>query len=170
MPDVALVELPPEGQRVSIGSEGCRMTGDTKEGILVEDEDVSSSLENGMGSAQPGQTTANYRVSASSTSTKRWRRGAMTRRHTNNDLGHPMSGSWLRECDGERRWVEAMDKGTGTGLCEECECFVRGAGDAAEYICSGRLWRERSTEKRGPQISWRTSDSLGHEPRAHVIS
>jgi hypothetical protein len=117
MPDVALVELPPEAQRVSIGSEDCRMSGDTKEGILVENKDVSSSLEDGMGSTQPGQTTANYRVSASSTSNKGWRGRAMTRRLTNNDLGHPMSGSWVREWDEERERVEAMENCTGTELC-----------------------------------------------------
>jgi hypothetical protein len=59
MPDVALVELPPEAQRVSGCSEECRMRGDTKEGILVEDKDVSASLEDGVGSTQPGQTTSN---------------------------------------------------------------------------------------------------------------
>lgn len=50
MPDVALVELPPEAQRVSVCSEECRTSGHTKEGILVENKDVSASLEDGMGS------------------------------------------------------------------------------------------------------------------------
>jgi hypothetical protein len=149
MPDVALVELPPEAQRVSVRSEECRMRGDTKEGILVEDKDVSPSLEDGMCSTQPGQTTANYRVSASSTSNKRWRGGAMTPRHTNNDLGHPVSGCWLRENATERENAGAATaKGTGRERCRERECFVRGRWDAAEYICSGRGCGERNDARR----------------------
>ena len=81
MPEVALVELPP-GHRVSRSGHRIRL-GHTKERVLVEDKDVSASLEDSMRSTQSRQPAAN------------WLRLASVEKgdgrdddHTNNNLRH----------------------------------------------------------------------------------
>ena len=58
MPDVAFVELPP-GHWVSVYGQRIHL-GHTKERVLVEDKDVSASLEDSMRSAQSRQSAANW--------------------------------------------------------------------------------------------------------------
>ena len=57
-PEVALVELPPD-HRVSMHGQRIHL-GHTKERVLVEDKDVSASLEDSMRSAQSRQSAANW--------------------------------------------------------------------------------------------------------------